>query len=565
MSLFSSIQLAGNAINTAQTGLAVTANNISNANTPGYLRQRLVLEPAPTQKQGDVILGLGVKVTGVVQQVDAFLEDRLRASSSDLANGETEENAYLELEQIVGELSDNDLSTSLNTFFGSVNDILNQPENAAVRNLAVLQGDRLASDINRMEQRVRDVQENFDDRIIAAADDINRLFGEIAELNEKIVLVEGGRSSNSDAVGLRDQRQNAIAELAQLMDIKAVEQPTGAVTVFSQGDFVVFEGEFREVKVEIDPQQGVSRAEIRIAATDKAVTISSGEVAGLISARDEILGGFLQEFDGFASNLIYEFNKVFSSGQGLSGYTSLTSEFQVDDVNAALDQAGLPFTPENGSLQVQVLNTQTGLTETTDILIDLNGLDGDTTLASFAAQLDAIEGIDVATSPERGLDITTSSANVEFSFANDTSGVLAALGLNTFFSGTGSHDVGVKQALQDDPGKFAASRGGVGTDTEIAVELAALYTTDLESLGGLSLSQSYETLAAGVTQGASEARAVAEGFRVFHLSLESKKLSVSGVSLDEEAIDMIGYQRMFQAAARYVQTVNELLETLVNL
>jgi len=565
MSLFSSIQLAGNALNAAQAGLAVTANNISNAGTPGYLRQRLVLEPASTQKQGDLITGLGVSVTGVVQQVDAFLEDRLRASGSDLANGEAQENAYLELEQIVGELSDSDLSTSLNGFFGAVNDILNQPESAAVRNLAVLQGDRLSNEIKQLDTRVRGVQDNFDSRIGAAADDINRLFGEIAELNKKIVLVEGGRTSNSDAVGLRDNRHNAIAELAGLIDIRAVEQPSGSVTVFSQGDYVVFEGEFREVKVVQDPEAGFKRTELRIADTDKAITVTSGEVAGLISARDDILGGFLESFDDFAGNLIYEFNKVFSSGQGLAGYTSLSSEFQVDDVNAALDQAGLPFTPENGSLQVQVLNKQTGLTQTTDILIDLNGLDGDTTLADLATQLNAIEGIDAATSPDRGLDIEASSANVEISFANDTSGVLAALGLNTFFSGSGAIDAGIREAVRADPDKFAASRGGVGTDTEIVVELAALYTTGLDSLDGLSLSESYERLTAGVTQGASEARSVAEGFRVFHLSLEGKKLSVSGVSLDEEAIDMIGYQRMFQAAARYVQTVNELLETLVNL
>ena len=144
MSLFSSLQQASNALNAAQIGLQVTGNNIANVNTPDYLRQRVIYTPAPTQRIGNLRLGLGVQVEAIVQQVDLFLEERLRGSRSDLAKGEAQENTYLQLDALIGELSDTDLSTSLNNFFGSINDILNQPEDPGVRNLSILRGETLA-------------------------------------------------------------------------------------------------------------------------------------------------------------------------------------------------------------------------------------------------------------------------------------------------------------------------------------------------------------------------------------------------------------------------------------
>ena len=85
MSLFSSIQMAGNSLQATQIGLQVTGQNIANANTPGYSREQAIFTPAGSQRQGNLILGLGVKVQAIKQQVDTFLEQRLRNSNSDVA------------------------------------------------------------------------------------------------------------------------------------------------------------------------------------------------------------------------------------------------------------------------------------------------------------------------------------------------------------------------------------------------------------------------------------------------------------------------------------------------
>jgi len=565
MSLFSSIQLANNSLIATQIGLQVTGNNIANAHTPGYIREEVVLTPAQTQRVGDLLLGMGVEVEAVIQKTDAFLEDRLRGAIADLANGETQESTYLQLESLIGELTDTDLSTSLGNFFGSINDILSQPESISVRNMAVLQGDTLVRDISRLSRNVRELREDVNSQIIDTADNINRLLEDIAKLNVQIVIAEGGSVLTSDAVGLRDKRAMALSDLSALINIQAVEQPTGSVSVFSGGDNMVVDGLYREVTTHFTPDRGIGAAEIRLEATDAPIDVSSGKLAGLIASRDEILGGFLDRLDEFAATLIFEFNKLHASGQGLKGHTELASEFAVGDVDVALDEAGLKFTPVNGSFQVQVYNQQTGLTQTTDVFVPLNGLDDDMTLAGLATALDEIDGISAATTPSRGLAINADSPIIEIAFANDTSGVLAALGLNTFFTGFTALHMGISEVVRQDPAKFAASQTGIGSDAENAVVLGGFLDRELESAGGDSLAVLYDGLVAQTSQSAAVARAVAEGSRVFQKTLEGQKLAVSGVSLDEEAVKLITYQRMYQASARYIATLAEILDVLVNL
>ena len=100
-------------------------------------------------------------------------------------------------------------------------------------------------------------------------------------------------------------------------------------------------------------------------------------------------------------------------------------------------------------------NTQTGLTQTTDIRVDLNGLGTDTSLADLAAQLDAIDGISAHRSPPTASCRSPATRpRSTFAFAGDTSGVLAALGINTFFTGSGSKTIGISQVVRSDPGSW---------------------------------------------------------------------------------------------------------------
>ena len=565
MSLLGALQIANNSLFAAQTGLQVTGNNIANANTPGYVRQRAVFTPAATQLIGELPLGLGVRVDGIVQEADRFLFERMRAALSDLRNSETQEETYLELESLLGELSDTDLSSSISNFFAALNDVLSQPEDLAVRNLAVLQADSLTQDVKRIDARVRELHQNLNSQVESSAEDVNRLLEEIAELNVKIIRTEGGTTSSSQAVGLRDQRDLALEKLSELIGIRVVEQHTGSVTVFAGGDFLVFEGQRRQVGVSHAIEGGLSKATLHVTETDAPLVTSTGKLTGLYTARDDILGGFLDQLDVFAGAFAFEFNKVHASGQGLSGFSEITSSAEVTDVDLALDQAGLAFDPVNGSFKIVLKNTQSGDTTTTDLLVKLNGLGDDTSLGSLTEALNDIEGLSAQITANRGLELTVDSPELEFSFADDTSGVLAALGVNAFFTGSSARDLGVSAVLRQDPGKLAASSGGVGIDTENAVALAGFVNEPLDAHGNFSIAELYENVVGGVTQASAVSRSVTDGFRVFQRTLEGQHLGISGVSIDEEAVKMIAFQRSYQATARYISTISDLLDVLVNI
>lgn len=566
MSLFGTLQLAGNSLQAQQIGLQVVGQNMANANTPGYSREQVLLTPAPTQQLGQITLGTGVEVQGVVQKVDAFLNERLRGANSDVASSTAEQKTYSDLEGIVGALQKTSIDGSMNDFFSSIAGILNQPENVSARNLAVLKGQALTGAINNLYTRVSQERSDINNQVVSMASQINGLTTQIAQLNTQISTTEGGDTTHSQAVGLRDQRNEALTQLSNLIGITVQEQPSGADNVYVGGDYLVFEGTSQSVETTYTTDRGLSIAGVNIISSNSPLQTQTGQLAGLINSRDTILGGYEDQLNSFVGTLANEFNKVFSSGQGLTGYTTATSTNAVTSTTAPLDAAGLPFTPINGSFQVLSLNKQTGLTTTTNVPVDLNGLDkNETSLTSLVAQFNAINGLSASISPSGNVTIKTTSPDLQFSFANDTSGTLAALGLNTFFTGSTAQNLGVNQALVNDPSAFAASTTGIGPGTDNAVTLANFINQPLASAGNSTIQQISDQIVGDVTQQSAVATSVADGFSTFQQTLTGQQLSISGVSIDEEATNMITLERSYQASAKLISTINDLLDTLMKL
>lgn len=576
MSLLGSLQLAGNTLQAVQIGLQVTGNNIANANTPGFIRERVVYSPAPVQELGGLTLGLGVQIDGIIQQADQFLNERLRNASGDRAGADVQNAAYQELETLISELSDSDLSTSFSNFFNSIADVATNlgADSASFRNLAIGRGETLAADINRLFDRAEAVRSELDARVGAAAGDINRLTETIRLLNVQISTVEGGTASVTQAGSLRTERDNALAELAEIVDITVNEQPSGGVNISLNGEFLVADQIRREVETVLTPDaQGREVFSIQYADNNAVLVPAAGELSGLTTARDNIIGDFQSQLDSLAATLAFEFNSLYSQGQGQIGFQTTTSVEAVDDPAAPLDAAGLPFTPTSGSFQILLQQQGDSIASPTDIFVNLDGLDTDTSLTSLTEQIDAIDGISASINSENRLTIATDSPDAEFFFAEDPenpSGVLAALGLNTFFTGDTASTIGINNELQGigAANRFAAalrSANGDSNGNENALRLEEFLDRPLDSQGGVSLAGVYDQLINDVTRGATVARSVAEGFQVFEATLEGEQQALGGVSIDEEAIQLIQLQRIFQASGRFIQSISELLDVLVNL
>jgi flagellar hook-associated protein 1 FlgK len=192
------------------------------------------------------------------------------------------------------------------------------------------------------------------------------------------------------------------------------------------------------------------------------------------------------------------------------------------------------------------------------IRVDLLPGPASSTLESIAQALDAVDGISARSTLDGRLEIRSDSPDQTFAFADDTSGLLASLGLNTFFQGSSAFDIAVNPVVKASPATFASSLQGIGADTVLASRLAALFETPLSEQGSASL-------VGQVAENSSVARALAQGARVFEQTLRSQKLAISGVNLDEEAVRLIAFQRAFQASARYIATLSELFNLLVNI
>lgn len=566
MSLFGSLQMAGNTLQAMEIGLHVVGNNISNANTPGYIREKVLYTPAPVQKVGHLTLGLGVEIAGIVQNIDTFVEDRLRGVASDRASADIQQKVYKDLESIIGELSDTDVSTQMTNFFNSIEEVINQPEEMAVRNLAVQAGKALASTINTLSRRVNTSHEEFGIEVNNLTAEINSLTDNIRKLNVQIVSLEGGNPTASQAGALRSQRGVALKRLAEIVDINVTENAVGAVNVTVGGELLVFEGTNRQVKTDYATLNGRPAATIQFAENNSPLHVAGGELHGIYESRDKIVGGFLDRLDNFAASLAFEFNKIYSQGQGATGFQSVTSVEAVNNSAVPLDAAGLPFTPTNGEFELLVYNTTTKLTQTHVIKVDLDGLHDDSSLASIVGQINAIAGVTAQVTTDNRLKLTAGSAETRISFANDNSGFLASIGINTFFTGSSAAELSVNDVVAADGSKFAASAAGkIGVNVENAQRLVAFHDAGISSLNGNSITGLYDQLINETAQGATVAGSLADGFKVFEQTLEAKAQAASGVNLDEEAIDMIMLQRTYQASARFISTLSELMDVLVNL
>jgi flagellar hook-associated protein 1 FlgK len=558
--------MAGNTLQAMQIGLHVVGNNIANANTPGFIRERVLYAPAPVQKVGNLTLGNGVEIAGIIQNIDQFVEERLRDVGGDRASADIQQKVYKDLEAIVGELGQTDVSTSLTNFFNGIQEVVDHPEDMGLRDLAVEAGKTLATRINTLHRRVSTAYEEFSIGVNDLTTEINGLTEEVRALNLKIVALEGGQSIANQAGGLRSQRNVAMKRLAEIANVKISENQVGSVSVSLNGEVLVHEGTRREVKTAYSSEGGRQVATIEYVDGGGPLQVASGELHGLYAARDEVVGGFIDKLDEFAGALAFEFNKVYSQGQGATGYQSITSVEQVDNPHAELDAAGLDFTPVNGSFNVVLYNTTTKQHTTHTIAVDLNGLQEDSSLATVAAQIDAIDGVRAEITSDKRLKITAESADTRLGFDDDNSGFLAAIGINTFFTGSKASDLAVNAVVDADGSKFAASEvGKIGVDVGNAKKLIALHDDGLASLNGASITGLYDQLINQTAQGSAVADSIADGFEVFEQTLQAQSQAVSGVNIDEEAIDMIMLQQTYQASARYISTLAELMDVLVAL
>lgn len=565
MSLIGALNVGKSALAVQQAAIQVTGNNIANAGNANYTRQTASTNPSADQQlRPGVFIGAGVNLESISRQIDQALEGRLRGSIADQEAADTTQQWLGRVEALFNELTDQDLSTQLSTFFNSWSNLANKPQDIGLRQVVIQSGDTVAKWLQSLRGQLGSLQTDVDARVKAQSTQANSLAQQVADLNQQIVLSEGG--SGGLANGLRDQRDSVLKELSQLADIKTIERDAGIIDVYVGSEPLVIGTQNRGVGMRTESVNGSLEIAVTFKANDGAMELSAGQLGALSEVRGGI-DSVIQSVDRIASNLIFELNKLHASGQGLEGFNTALASNQVANSTVALndDRTNLAFKPTSGSFVMHVRNKTTGLSTSTLVQVDLDGAGGnDTTLDALRAQLDGIDDISATINGGR-LGIAADSTAIEVSFSQDSSGALAALGINSFFTGRDARDIAVNTDVVNRPSLLAAARNGETGDNQTALAIAGLESAAIASLKGASLKETYQATVNGIATQSAAAKTNAEATRVVRETLEAQRESLSGVSLDEEAINLVRQQRAFQGAARLIAAIDEMMQTLLSI
>lgn len=559
------LQIGRSALIGYQSALQVLGNNVANAGDAAYVRQTPILRPQPGAPLPEGVMpGGGVALTNLRRNLDSALENRLRIATGEQAAAEIQQKTLGRIEAVMNELSDSDLSTLLQEFFNRFSTLQNSPHDMGVRGMVVAAGEALTGEIQRQRTDVLTMRDELNDELVEITKQANELASQIAELNQRITGIES--PSTGAASALRDQRDQLLRDLGELMEIQVREQPDNGINVYVGNELLISSGISRGLTTTLETDAQHPRVEVRFEDNMQQVTLVGGQMAGIITARDTDVMGHVQALNDLSQAVIQEVNKVHSSGQGLQGYEEVTGVFDVKDSDAVLnsEDAGLQLAPQNGSFIVYVTNTQTTPASriATTIDVDLDGAGNDDTLASLAAKLNAVDDLTAEATPDNRLKLTCAEG-CEVSFGQDTSYALAALGVNAFFTGANAEDVQVSADIAGNLDLIAAATDHTVGDGSNAGQMAALATTGLSGLSGQSINDYYNNIASDVAVRASAALAGVNAADSIVASLTTQRESISGVSLDEETISMLRYERAFSAAARYTTVVDSLTQELL--
>lgn len=561
-----SFQIGRSALAAYQAAISVVGQNIANVGNPNYTRQSGRLTPllgGPTI--GGPSPGAGVRMSALNRHIDEAVETRLRSAFGSRSNATAVQRALSQVETLFNELTQQDVSTQLSDLFNSFSALQTTPDEITNRNLVLSAADTLMRSLHRQRAELVQLASDLNESVINATRRASAIATEIAELNQAVVVEEA--QSQGASGPLRDRRDMLLRELSGLLDIRTRPQENGSVNIFVGGEPLVEFNRSRGLSVDTVLEDGIERATVRFSDNNGTVIIRDGELAGIRQARDQNVAEMVQRLDRLANALIYEVNRVHSAGRGLVGYTNLVGTYDVDDVNAALNspEAGLPFPVENGVFIVHVTDTETGRTTTTQIEVDLDGLNGDdTSLADLAAALDGVAGLSASVTTDNRLRIDV-AAGSELGFSEDSSGALAALGVATFFQGQDASDIDIHSSVRADSRLIAASLTGEIGDGQNAGLIASINAGVSDLLDHLSIQDFHATTINTLAVDAAAARSAEEAADAVHGSLVAQREAISGVSLDEEAINLAKFEKAFQGASRFLGVINRLADEMLAL
>ncbi|MDB5425563.1 MAG: flaN [Phenylobacterium sp.] len=318
MSLSSILKSASSGLMTAQTGLRTVSDNISNVNTPGYVRkvinqQQLVVAGA----------GAGVEVKDITRVTDQYLQLASLTAASDASRWDVTSQFLDNAQSLFGDPSaDSFFFNRLDEIFANFSSAADDPSSALLRTQAVSTTQDFLGEADRINTQINQLGQTVDTRVIDSVARANELLGQINKLNGDI-----GRAKvvNSDSSGSENIQAQLLDELSTLMSVKVDGRANGGVNVRSpEGVLLAGDTAATLTYVRTDSTRGYIAAQTGTTGNPQPIQVNGGEIRGLLDLRDDKLPGLSDQLGEFMSRAAERLNAAHNASTAFPAPTSLT-------------------------------------------------------------------------------------------------------------------------------------------------------------------------------------------------------------------------------------------------
>ena len=614
---FAGIELGKRALMNHSMQISTAGHNISNADTEGYSRQRVQIKTADPLYRPDLTregrpgqVGQGSDIQSVNRLRDELLEQRIVAQGSKETYWETRDKYVLMLEEIYNEPDDISLRTNMDKFWQSWQELSMYPESQAARQAVVTRSESLADSIQERFKSLSGVGALINGDIEASVRQVNNLSKQIAALNEEIVKVKAVGDNPND---LLDRRDLLVEKLSGLANITTDIRDNDEFMVHLEGNILVqghIAREF-EVKPEID-NNGYSR--VIWSDTKNTVQVSGGTLGALIELRDVDIRHEVQALNTVTMNFADLVNDVHRNAIGMNNVTGLDFFVQqpfVTSVNGNYDRDGdgvddhsylFRFTGTNtlnpqdklglegemrlsgktGTITVAYHATDT-IEEVVARINDSDGevkayLDRNNRLVLKATTAQEMENPDfvIRHVEDSGMFLSSyagvlngSGAENAYDFARaDASNALRGeFAVSPVMNPAGY--IAVNDAIKSDVLSVAAAyptsqgKSMIG-DSRAAVQIASIRNTDVMIGKDRTFDDYFANSVTNVGLKGEQAEMNMLSQNAIMDDLRNLRDSISGVNIDEELAEIIKFQHGYNAAAKFVSVIDQMLDTVIN-
>ena len=546
MSIMGLFDIGRSGIFANQLALRVTSNNIANVNTPGYSRQDAIMKVASPVELNGKHLGRGVGDVEIRRSFDSFVFLQILGQRTSYGSAYSLESGLSQVEQIFNEVQGFGLSGFMEEYFNAWQDLATNPEESAQRSTLLTKAQAFVNAAKQIESDlVRNVK-FVNDEIGDTVDQINVITKNIATINGKIIGIEAGGAETANV--FRDDREELMKNLSELVDYDWSEASDGSVTIVAGRRSIVAGITSYDLSTSINLEGDRDVYNGGVKATS---FFQSGQLGGLISLRDNIKTNPLFSLRKLTASITKETNVLHYAGYGLDSSTN--NDF---------------FSP----LELYTMKSVSGTSSTADITLATIPVAtrSSLTLDEYDINLTTATAYEVV-NRQTGATVTTGTYN-------PSGTTITFEGIQVAISGTAvANDSFFISPLQNAVQNFSLSV----TDNQTIAASSSLTTLPGDNTNALNIinkngskisdlnSSTFNDYYAGIvstvgslSQAASDSLSFEENLL---FELNNRRESVSGVSLDEEAANLIRFQRAFEAGARIIKLTDELLETIINL